>query len=306
MIKRVLVPLDGSHFAEHAIPSAVAVAKRAGASLELVSVCRPPSSSTYVRGARVYDDSVVRDAVAVHHRYLVAKAAVIKQVHGLDSDISVLVGPVLETLLAHVSSSLTDLVVMSTHGGDSPNTTWLGSTTDRMIRESQVPLLLVRPSTDRGSLGTEATVRTILTPSDGSRVAERVVRMAGEFALLFDAEIALFCAVPVGSHPLRSPLASLTPDDEDALERNAEEMRHHLGQLADELRACGVRASVRVVRHDHAATAIEETAIELKADLIAMATHGRGGVRKLFLGSVADKVLRSSSTAILLVGPGAA
>ncbi|MDZ7630154.1 MAG: universal stress protein [Gemmatimonadaceae bacterium] len=305
MIAKIVVPLDGSPFAEHAIPAAVAIARRTNAALEFVSICRPPFSSPYLRGVRVYEDASLQTAVDGHRAYLAAQVARVREQDGLDCVTAVHVGPILETLLAHLAATAADLVVMTTHGGNSPNTTWLGSTTDRMIREAQVPVLLIRPATARGALSLEGTVRTILAPVDVSHAAEHVVRVAGDVAQLFDAEVLLFCAVPVGPHPLRAPLAVFRNEDVHLLEQEANAMRQQLEILADGLRSRGVRVSVRVEIHDHAATAIEEMAVSQRADLVVMATHGRGGVVRYFLGSVADKVVRSGSTAVLLIGPGA-
>ncbi len=151
MIAKIVVPLDGSPFAEHAIPAAIGIAKRTGASVEFVSICRPPFSSPYLRGVRVYDDTAVQSAVAGHRAYLAAQVEQVQQQHRLECVSAVHVGPIFETLLAHLARTSADLVVMTTHGGDSPNTTWLGSTTDRMVREAQVPVLLVRPATARGA-----------------------------------------------------------------------------------------------------------------------------------------------------------
>jgi nucleotide-binding universal stress UspA family protein len=104
----------------------------------------------------------------------------------------------------------------------------------------------------------------------------------------------------------RSPLAPRIPAEERLLEEEARRLREALDEMAGRARAKRVEVSVLVERHAHVATAIPEVAARVGADLLAMATHGRGGVRRLLLGSVADKVIRTSAIPILLTGPSVA
>ncbi len=305
MFRRILVPLDGSHFAEHALPHAVALARRAGATLELVSVTTPPFASTHMRGVRLYDDDLVRQSAAVHHAYVMACARRVSDAYGLACSDLVLVGPVLERLVEHVATAGVDLVVMTTHGGGSPATSWLGSVTDRMVREATVPLLLVRPSAETDVLGHDPALRRILVPCDGSLVSRRVLAHAVQLAELYRASLVLFAAVTSGASGGRDPLAAVSASEERVREEEARHLRESLEALAGEARARQVEVTVLVERHPHAATAIAEVAARVGADLLAMATHGRGGVRRLLLGSVADKVLRTSTIPVLLSGPSA-
>lgn len=304
MIRRVLVPLDGSHFAEHALPFAIAIARRAGALVELLSVARPPFASSHMRGVRMYDDDAIRKVAREHHRYLEDCIGRIREACPTECEEIVLVGSTLERLVEHVAVSGVDLVIMTTHGGGSPSPSWLGSTTDRMVRESTVPVMLVRPTAATDVLGTQPEIRRILFASDGSAAAGRAFVSALQLATLFGSELFLFGAVPTGAQGPHAPLAPRLDEEERLLDAEEGTLRERLEVLAGQARERGVSASVLVTRHEHAATAIPEAAASLGADLVVMATHGRGGVRRLLLGSVADKVLRTSPIPVLLSGPG--
>lgn len=302
MINRVLVPLDGSHFSEHALPFAISIARRAGAVVELLSVARPPFTSTHVRGVRIYDDDSLRELAREHERYLQDCGKRIREACPTACEEIVLVGSPVERLVERVAVSGADLVVMTTHGGGSPSTSWLGSTTDRMVRESTVPVMLVRPTTT-DLLGPQPEFHRVLFPSDGSAAAGRAFAPMLQLATLFGSELFLFGAVPTGVQGPPAPLVPRRDDEERLLDREEETLRERLEVLAGQARERGLAASVLVTRHEHAATAIPEAAASLAVDLVAMATHGRGGVRRLLLGSVADKVLRTSPIPILLSGP---
>jgi nucleotide-binding universal stress UspA family protein len=81
------------------------------------------------------------------------------------------------------------------------------------------------------------------------------------------------------------------------------EAQNYLDQLAERLRARSQTVQARVVSHEQAAAAILDDAQKNAVDLIALATQGRGGLKRLLLGSVADKVLRGATTPVLLYRP---
>jgi nucleotide-binding universal stress UspA family protein len=79
--------------------------------------------------------------------------------------------------------------------------------------------------------------------------------------------------------------------------------REYLEKIAARLREEGVSVQTRVVAAPHAAPAILEEAQTQRCDFIALATHGRGGLRRMLLGSIADKVIRGASTPVLVYRP---
>ena len=123
---------------------------------------------------------------------------------------------------------------------------------------------------------------------------------------LFDAEYTLVQVVEaIGSANAQgSPVPP--PREQAAIAQHHRDAEHYLETLAVPLRADGYRITTQLVVDPHPALAILRAAGEQRSDVIALATHGRGGVRRLLLGSVADKVLRGADRPVLLYRPPAA
>jgi nucleotide-binding universal stress UspA family protein len=81
------------------------------------------------------------------------------------------------------------------------------------------------------------------------------------------------------------------------------EARTYLGGVAERLRAQSLRVQTRVVVHMQPAVAILDQCLDLPSSMIALATHGRGGLSRALLGSVADKVIRGATTPVLVYRP---
>lgn len=134
-------------------------------------------------------------------------------------------------------------------------------------------------------------IRTILVPLDGSELAEQALPHAGRLARLTGAELVLLRAAPFAADPGKppSPLRVTVRDAEDYLQA----LWH---RLAD----AGVRARTEVL-HSAPAEAIAFTARACGAELIVMCTHGYTGVQRFLLDSVAEAVLRQTTTPVFFV-----
>jgi len=143
--------------------------------------------------------------------------------------------------------------------------------------------------------------KRVLVPLDGSRVAERVLPFIKKLAGPLDMEITLIEVV------------SLTPEEVlgiaprfvlETAESKRPEVQQYLETWAKELEACGIRTSTHVAIGE-AAAEIVAAAQRTGADLIAMTTHGRGGLARLLFGSVAEAVLRAAPVPVFLLKMGA-
>lgn len=132
----------------------------------------------------------------------------------------------------------------------------------------------------------------ILVPLDGSVLAETILPQVTEAATLHGAEVVL----------LRVALAHAFPgtNQTEAQVQAVQEAETYLAGVVQRLLASGIKAQT-VVRYGHAAEEILDQAETGSADLIAMSTHGRSGVRRWMLGSVSEKVLRAAPVPVLLV-----
>jgi nucleotide-binding universal stress UspA family protein len=136
-------------------------------------------------------------------------------------------------------------------------------------------------------------LETILVPLDGSELAESALLKATELCQSSGARLLLLRATE--AH--RRPGADLT----EAQIEVVADAEAYLGQVAERLRAQGLANVETSVWYGPAVFAIVEAARLRKVDLIVMSTHGRSGLGRLMLGSVAESVLRSTTTPILLI-----
>ena len=139
--------------------------------------------------------------------------------------------------------------------------------------------------------------KKILVPLDGSELAKTALDQAGKLAKTFDAEIVLFQVVPF--MPIYGSPELVTPLIVD--EKQKETAEKYLANLAEELRKKGLKVAAMVRTGQQVAVEIIDFAKETGADLIIMCTHGRSGISRWVLGSIAHKVLTRAETPILLV-----
>jgi nucleotide-binding universal stress UspA family protein len=139
--------------------------------------------------------------------------------------------------------------------------------------------------------------KKILVTLDGSELAKTALGQAEKLAKTFDAEIILFQVVPFmpiyGSPELVMPLI--------IDEKQKEAAEKYLANLAEELRKKGLKVAAMVRTGQQVAVEIIDFAKETGVDLIIMCTHGRSGISRWVLGSIAHKVLTRAETPILLV-----
>lgn len=296
--RTILVPLDGSPLAEQAIPAALAVAVPAGSKVKLVLVHQPlPPSQAGVSYAKV--ELAMRKA---DRDYLRSVAARLREQLGRALSAAVLKGDVVETLARYIRELRTDLVVMTTHGRGGIRRAWLGSVADQLIRTSEVPILLVRVS-DAENLVAPASPREILVPLDGSPLAEAVLDPVAALARLWDAEISLVQVVSPVVRATEPPVAVPTGHSDELTALARESAQDYIRQVAERLRESGVKASGSALVGAGVAETLLDLASPERVQMVAVATHGRGGLRRLVLGSVADKLVRAAEIPVLVVRP---
>lgn len=296
MYKHILVPLDGSTFAEAALPLALALTRKTNASLHLVSVVEPIPAFAYAEWEPA--------ALDWSTQYLDSVAERIAANAGGDVTTAVHSGRVVETLGAEITKLGVDLVVMATHGRGVLSRAWLGSVADAFMREAEVPVLFVHPEEgDAPAPDSLNDFETLLIPLDGSELSESALAHATEFGELFGSAYHLTRVV---AYPLEiaSPYLPHTVQlNQEILAEAKDNAAQYLEQQADKMRKRGLRVTVSVAVDPQAAHGILSEAEEVGCDLLAMSTHGRTGVSRVVLGSAADKVLRGAHIPVLLYKP---
>jgi nucleotide-binding universal stress UspA family protein len=195
-----------------------------------------------------------------------------------------------------------DLVVMTSHGRGGFRRAWLGSVADQLIRRCDRPVMLLKPaSEDDVDPRARRDFATILVPLDGSAAAEAALAPALALARLQPAPITLLRVVSTPVSVLSGPVPYGVVDHV-ALVHRQEAAEKYLNELAERLREDEVEVSTAVLHDEPLADAIIDYAKSADA-LIVIATHGRGGLKRLVLGSVADKVIRGAAGPVVAVHP---
>jgi len=299
----ILVPLDGSPLAEQIIPLALALARAARSKVRLVLVHQRPLPPVDPQSAELYV-SIDLAMRKVEREYLNTLKARLRKSSGLQVSAVTIDGPPGPTLVKYVQDIGADLVAMTTHGRGGLRGAWLGSVADHLIRSLTIPVIVVRDREGTGTLPEPPKIREILVPLDGSRLAEAALAPASAIASLLGAELLLVQVVwPLSARSLL-PVPLPSGYDTEVIGIQRKEAQDYLDGLANDLQEQGVSARATVtVGHDVAETLLE-LAHPQRIDLVAIATHGRGGVKRLILGSVADKLIRGAGPPVLVLRPG--
>jgi nucleotide-binding universal stress UspA family protein len=305
MQAEILVPLDGSLVAETALPPALALARALAGSLTLLRVTPP------TLGAEPLAEAIQAPVITYRPRpqdrdqadaYLAGVAQRL-DAGGVPVRILVLRGDPATAIVQYAQEAPgVRLIAMATHGRSGVSRWVFGSVAEKVLRATPAPLLLVRPDADGMAPPPVHPLpyRTIVVPLDGSPFAEQALDQAYAVAAATGASLLLvavasepdeFLAAEVGDIPVWML--------EDRL-AETERLQAYLQQQATRLTNAGLAVEIQV-RAGSPATAILDAAEEAAADLIVMATHGRSGLQRFWLGSVALKVVQSARTPVLLV-----
>jgi nucleotide-binding universal stress UspA family protein len=305
MYRTILVPLDGSAFGEHALPLALGIARHTSAAVQLVHICTPPHANL-ADGLPALVAAPIGPCREHATKYLTNLAQVLSPRWEVPISVAVRDGLAADQLYAHAISIGADLVIVTTHGYGPLSRMWVGSVADTLVRRLPMPVMLTRPHDKAPNLHEavhEQVFEHVLLPLDGSALAEEVLRPALELGKPAEVTYTLLQAVqvPVLGY---APAAYAAGLDQQMLEQMRSDAQEYLGQVARRLRSQGHKVATQI-SIGPPAMAILDYARENPVDLIAMATHGRGGVARMLLGSVADKVVRGAGTPVLLKRPSA-
>jgi len=302
MFQNILVPLDGSRFAEHALPLATRLARSARARLHLALAHQPVPALVGVGEMTAVPGDLNEELKAQEAGYLSETAERVLR-EGVDSveyhEAEGLAGPELSEEAVRLHA---DLIVMATHGRGGMMRFWLGSVADYLVRHLTTPVLLVHPGRDEEQLDNPA-IHGILVALDLSPDSEAILEPVTALALVTQAHVTLVHAVGGYDRPEAAALPFPLPREPGLLLEDQGEAQRRLDQLAARLRDRGLSVSARLVTGTGAAASLLETLQEYRYDLLALTTHGAGGVRRLLLGSVADKVIRRATKPVLVMRP---
>lgn len=307
MERSILVPLDGSVFGEHALPLALSIARRTGATVQLAYV-HVPVLPLFLDGMPATDIDATLDQAerAGEQAYLQRLADRLQSSWDAPINTALLDAPITDALCRHAQSCGAELIALATHGRGGLSRLWLGSIADELIRRAPLPLLLVRPHEEALDLldlrRHEQPLQRILIALDGSPLAERALEPALALGQPMQAEYTLIQAVDTQVLAYAASLPAIGVDDQ-LMEQQREAAASYLAEQAAQLAERGLKVET-VVTYGSPASAILKYAQRKRMDLIGLATHGRSGLQRALLGSVADKIVRGATVPVLLCRPG--
>jgi nucleotide-binding universal stress UspA family protein len=284
MMKRILVPLDGSTRAERSLPWARTLA--------------PSAEVILVRAVERHGSGEIPGLVllAEAEAYLLRMAKEFApQARTIPRE-----GSAAAVILDIANETAVDLISLTTHGAISPEHYSLGATAEKLMHASEAPLLIVPGWTPSPP---KPRIRKLVVPLDGSAASEMIVPLARQIAQEHQAEVVLTHALPETEEQIAKGTyrgdAPLTFELQRAVERRHEELAAHFRGKAGELSKDRVRARF-VMAPGRVPDAVLELAATEAADLIVMSAHGHGALQRLLFGSVAGKLIRRSPIPVLV------
>ncbi len=291
MMRTILVPTDFSSSADSALAYAFQFAEVYDADVHILHIVERPMATI--------PDLPPEVVTMAQDKAMDAMAQLLRRHGKTEKDVTITVKPerltasIPEMIGAFAEENRCDLLVLGTHGRRGARRLLLGSVAEEVIRHARIPALTVRE-------GEEPTPgdrqRHILVPIDLSDSTDAAIRVATDVALKFKARIELLHVVDIGFYPyyglLEDPVAEL---EQKALDVAGKELE----KRASALRDAGIDVEVHR-RKGHVAERILAFTSENDLDLVVMASHGRSGVDRVLLGSVAERVLRAAHVPVMV------
>lgn len=295
MKRKVLVPLDGSPFAERVLAFLRIVAKPNSAELLLMHVSQPSQYYTVLVPDAMHTVDITHWQQQAEN-YLMRMTEELRA-EGYEVTPLMTKGDVASTICDVADVQDADLIAMTTHGRSGIEKWVLGSVADRVIRSARQPVFFVRPQENQMPVGG---IGRILVPLDGSPLAEKALPEAISLAQSNKSEVWLLQSVEFPEYwgeeyaGMHSWPAMISTEEQEAA------AREYLLQMAAGLTDLNIPTQI-VVTTGHAASAISDVVSDNDIDLIVMSTHGRSGLSRWVFGSVAEKVVRLAECPVLLI-----
>jgi nucleotide-binding universal stress UspA family protein len=287
-MKTILAPLDGSALADRAVPFAATIASRAGWSLLLLRAVNTLSAPTEGAGLALKHEA--QEALDATSAALAAD--------GLNIVTRVVDAQPETAILDATADEDVGLVVMSTHGRGGLGRFIYGSVADTVLRHAPVPVLTVPPH-GLDEWPPDQPIK-IMVPLDGSELSKAALAPACELADVLGGSLLLASVVTFPNYAAYAEgYVLVDPSPNDNL---LTETRHYLEGIAAELRTDARPVDVCAI-YGSPYFGIMTIARDLDVGLIVMATHGRGGMARALLGSVATATVRQTEVPVMLVRP---
>jgi nucleotide-binding universal stress UspA family protein len=297
MMKKILLPLDGSSLAESVLPLAVLMAGKLDASVTLLHIIEKKSPKG-VHGDRHLNDPDLAEKYlrTIGERYFPGQAKIAIHVHTAGE------GNVAKAIFRHRDEFDFDLIILCTHGKGAAGQFLLGSMGLKIAGLCSIPVLI--HSGETGLQSAEQDIRSILFPIDQNpEHRENAFVAARELALRFGAAVHFVMVIPTFgtlSGPAGNASTLLPGTTARMLEMSLDEAEEDLAEQKALLEKDGITATVSLMRGRTEKNILKAAAL-FDADLILMGTHGKSGLKAFWEGSVASRVASRARKPVLLV-----
>ena len=288
MFKKILVPLDGSELAEHALDPAFTFARQTQGEIILLRV--PLMQHVLAAEPVHYEMPSPSESLEQSRQKALTYLAGIQRVRSSPqvtihacTPLGDPAGNIVDTAVAED----VDLIVMTTHGYSGVTRWLLGSVTEKVLRHAHCPVLVIRSNKPLGK---------VLIPVDGSKLSESAVLPGLEVANRLDALATLL--------RVAEEIETQGADSADFhwQQEIYEDNEFYLRTLVNRYQQEGQYIDTAVMEGPPVDRILEFVESE-EIDVIALATHGRSGLQRWVYGSVTEKLLRSANCAMLIIRP---
>ena len=301
----ILVPMDGTEFSEGILPWVARIAGQADARLMLLTAVDPsgneyPPAGTSTQQERGTFRNQIEANLVTHAQSALQALVEQLRLRGVGADGRATLGNPTEEIVRASEDEGCGLIAMSTHGRNLIGRSILGSVTDRVLHSARVPVLTVSPDHARMYEEEGTTLDTVVVPLDGSELAEMALPYAEELATVLSLEMLLVRVVRTDNTAFSyGELAGRMTDLTSGL---VSEAARYLETVSNPIRNRGLSVRHRVLRGAPAASLLD-LAQETPRNIIAMTTHGRTGLTRWMMGSVAEALIRGSGNPVLVIRP---
>jgi len=283
-MQTIMVATDFSERSDRALRRATLLAKQFGADVTLVHVVDDDQPAYIVDSEREQAESLLRRLADTMHK-----------VDGVACDARVITSTPFAGIVQVVEEFGPDLLVIGPHRRQVLKDAFVGTTAERAIRSVNCPVLMANAPP-------AASYRHVLQTTDMSDVSADAIRRFSSLGIGRTTHNSMLYVYDV---PALHLVRFETPSNDEREYLLKQQRNEAARQLSDFLRSTGATDLDMILRHQASTVAYEilRAADEEKADLIVISTRGRGGIAKLFLGSIAEQVLAQSSIDVLAVPP---
>ncbi len=319
MFDRILVPLDGSHRAEQALPIAARLARAFRGTVVLLRVVSIPNEFVSYLALEPIPTQSGIDVVLDEARNYLNGMTTVSSLVGIHTETEVILGQAAATILSAVNAHHIDLIVLCSHGYTGLTRWFMGSVAEKVAHHSPVPVLVLR---EGGSLpvGPHPYAESpwhVLVPLDGSARAQAAIAPAAQL-------IAALSAPARGALHLTRVVVQPDPDEISHRTREAimHEAKQYLGTTVEQIHAGLVASPIAdiqlaitwsvtldediasgIIRVAESGEDAEGAGVFGRCQVIAMTTHGSGGMPRWVMGSITQRVLHATRLPLLIVRP---